>query len=114
MKKNLLTLFLIVTLVAACLFGCGRGDPLAGTWVTSDGYDGNLLFDEYPASLILRADGSGTVDGMSIAWTKSGATLQLAGFWGTEDFQFQQKGDTLTLYAYGSNGWCVHYSRIAR
>ena len=54
---------LLVLAICLSLCACGSGkNKLVGNWVCQETYDG------YPDQLILKADGTGTGDGMSLTW----------------------------------------------
>ncbi len=70
----LLTTVLVTMMLSAC-----SSNPIVGTWKRVEGEDGF-----YPGILILKEDGTGSADGISINWATTSDVITF-GFWGRQN-----------------------------
>ena len=93
----LIGLLIAVVIVIFSFTVRGAKISLYGDWIVSSKYDGSILYDEYPSSLLLSRNGKGSIDGMSMTWTTEDDRLIIAGQWGTIDYYYSVVESTLYL-----------------
>lgn len=111
--KKIVSLVLAVLMAVTLLCGCAKNQsaspsPFVGTWVCD--YDPS----GYPAQMVLRADGSGIADGVSVVWSANETDsefLLVGGLAGKHQYTYAFDGsNTLYLGDYRENE--VMYEKI--
>jgi len=93
MKKTMLVFMCLLVLLSVFLGGCSKKSNLVGTWWhVSEAVSG------IPDSLILKEDGSGSVDGLNANWSVKGDKIYfVAGILGSHEYNYSLSGGKLTL-----------------
>lgn len=110
--KRKVSLLLAVLLIAVLACGCakkqtGNSSPFVGTWVCDNDPTG------YPAQMVLREDGSGIADGISVVWSANEADseFRLVGGLAQRRYTYAFDGSS-TLYLSGYRDKEVMYEKI--
>ena len=93
-RKNVCLIVVVILLCSAFLSACGGKSALTGHWVADE------ITYGYPDDMVLRSDGTGSADGMSINWSVDGHILRISMLFGSEEYSYSVSGSKLTLDGY--------------
>jgi len=92
MKKTI-SVFLCVLLVLSVFGGCSKKSNLVGTW-----WHVSEAISGLPDILILKEDGTGSVDGLNANWSVEGDKIHImAGIFGSHEYNYSVSGGKLSL-----------------
>ena len=88
---RLLSLMMVLILVAVVLSSCGKKNSFVGQWALESNSRGEI------EQMTLRADGTGTGDGVSISWSVDGNEFTWSWMLGSTTYEYRLEGDRLYL-----------------